>query len=127
MRRFGLVVLLALLAAAGPAAAEQLIAQYTAHLSQRDHLNSNGVRLTSAAAIIRQDRANYHRFGIRDAADDWDPVFASTGSRARMEALLNAGNSSGGAIQAIVNGTPLVVVQVWGNGGVITYIDVDVQ
>jgi hypothetical protein len=38
-------------------------------LSEQDHLNSNEQRLTTAAAIIRQDRANFHRFGLRDPAD----------------------------------------------------------
>ncbi|MEZ5669406.1 MAG: hypothetical protein R3F55_18615 [Alphaproteobacteria bacterium] len=118
---------LALALAAGPAAAQELIAQYGALLSDRDHLNSNGQRLTSAAAIIRQDRANFHRFGRRDPADEWDPVFANVNNRARMEALLNAGTSSPGAIQAIVNGRPYVVVQVWGHAGVIDYIDVTVN
>src|SRR3984957_18842556 len=46
--------------------AQQLIGSYVALLSEADHFNSNGQRLTSAAAIIRQDRANYHRYGIRD-------------------------------------------------------------
>jgi hypothetical protein len=38
--------------------AQQLIGSYVALLSETDHFNSNGQRLTSAAAIIRQDRAN---------------------------------------------------------------------
>ena len=35
------------------------VESYTARLSERDHYNSNGQRLLSAAAIIRQDRANF--------------------------------------------------------------------
>jgi hypothetical protein len=112
---------------AAPAAAQELMATYTALLSERDHFNSNGQRLTVAAAIIRQDRANYHRFGRRDPADQWDPIFASTDARARMEALLNKGSSAPGAIQAIVNGTPFVTVEVWGYGGLIDYVDVTVD
>lgn len=117
----------ALAMAAGPAAAQELIASYTAQLSERDHFNSNGQRLTVAAAIIRQDRANYHRFGRRDAADQWDPVFADVDARARMEALLNRGTSDSGAIWAIVNGTPLVTVEIWGYAGRIEYVNVVVN
>ena len=36
--------------------------------SEQDHLNSNEQRLKTAAAITRQDRANFHRFGLRDPA-----------------------------------------------------------
>jgi|HigsolmetaAR202D_1030399.scaffolds.fasta_scaffold55423_2 hypothetical protein len=111
----------------GLASAQELITTYTAQLSQRDHFNSNGQRLTTAAAIIRQDRANYHRFGRRDAADEWDPVFGDMAARARMEALLNAGTSHPSAIQAIVNGTPIVTVEVWGHAGRIAYVNVIVN
>ena len=112
---------------AGTAVAQELIVSYTAQLSERDHFNSNGQRLTSAAAIIRQDRANYHRFGLRDAADQWDPVFADMGARARMESLLNRGTSDASAIRAIVNGTPLVTVEVWGFAGRVEYVNVIVN
>ena len=37
---------------------------YVARLSVDDHYNSKGVRLDNVAAIIRQDRANVHRFGV---------------------------------------------------------------
>jgi hypothetical protein len=39
------------------AQAQQLIGSYVALLSEADHFNSSGQRLSSAAAIIRQDRA----------------------------------------------------------------------
>ena len=117
----------AALTLATPAAAQELMTSYTALLSERDHFNSNGQRLTTAAAIIRQDRANYHRFGRRDPADGWDAVFASVEARTRMEALLNKGSSAASAIQAIVNGTPFVTVEVWGYGGRIDYVNVTVN
>jgi hypothetical protein len=66
--------------------AQELIESYTALLSEADHFNSNGQRLTSAAAIIRQDRANYYRYGVRDADDQGDGFFADEGNRAvRLE------------------------------------------
>jgi hypothetical protein len=38
--------------------------------------------LTSAAAIIRQDRANFQRFGIRDPEDEDDPFLSAALRRA---------------------------------------------
>lgn len=126
--RFAVLAFLAsILLAAVPASAQQLMTSYTAYLSERDHFNSNGQRLTSAAAIIRQDRANYHRFNRGDAADEWDSIFGSIDARARMESLLNKGSSSASAIAQIVNGTPFVTVEVWGYGGNIDHINVTVN
>ncbi|MGF1626000.1 MAG: hypothetical protein ACFCVH_14055 [Alphaproteobacteria bacterium] len=127
MRRILAAIALIATFATGPALAQELMASYSALLSERDHFNSNGQRLTSAAAIIRQDRANYHRFGRRDNADQWDPIFGSVDARARMEALLNRGTSAPSAIQAIVNGTPYVTVEVWGYRGVIDFVNVTVN
>ncbi|WP_330112738.1 hypothetical protein VSU16_16595 (plasmid) [Cetobacterium somerae] len=44
----------------------EAVAIYTAKLSSRDYLNSNGEKLATIAKIIRQDRANYHSFKISD-------------------------------------------------------------
>lgn len=86
---------------------------YTARLGSNDHFNSNGVRLTTAAAIIRQDRANFHRFGVRDAEDEWDGFFASAENRARLENLISAGTMSSATRSAIVNGQPLIHVDIY--------------
>jgi hypothetical protein len=100
-------------AVAAPASAQQLKESYKALLSERDHFNSNGERLRSAAAIIRQDRANVHRFGIRDGADQDDVFFADMDNRAALEALIARGTSEPHAINRIVNGTPLVRVDIY--------------
>ncbi|HEY0791934.1 MAG TPA: hypothetical protein VGD78_12795 [Chthoniobacterales bacterium] len=42
------------------AGSDRLIKSYVARLSERDHFNSQGQRLQSPAAIIRQDRANFY-------------------------------------------------------------------
>lgn len=83
---------------------------YVARLGAADHFNSSGERLTSAAAIIRQDRANYHSIGKRDTEDQDDFFFASKENRAVLERMLENGQSSPGALVEIVNGTPLVLV-----------------
>src|SRR5256886_13583841 len=64
------------LASASSGKAQQQVESYVAFLSEADHFNSSGERLRTAAAIIRQDRANFHRFGRRDQADESDSFFA---------------------------------------------------
>ncbi|MGB0590519.1 MAG: SH3 domain-containing protein [Myxococcota bacterium] len=43
---------------------------YWARLGAEDHSNNSGRPIESAAGIIRQDRANYHAFKLRDKRDD---------------------------------------------------------
>ena len=94
----------------------QLIESYTARLSARDHFNSNGVRLRTAAAIIRQDRANFYVYGLRDDEDEPDPYFSSKGNRARLEQMLENGRTTPEAIYRVVNGTPLIRVDIYATG-----------
>jgi hypothetical protein len=98
--------------------AQELIESYTALLSEADHFNSSGQRLTSAAAIIRQDRANYYRYGVRDADDESDGFFADEGNRAVLEQMLDRGRADPGVLSQIANGTPHIRVDVYraGNG-----------
>ena len=113
-----LVAIVVTIIAGYPGYAQRSLESYVARLSERDHFNSNGQRLTTAAAIIRQDRANYHRFGIRDAEDEDDKFFADEGNRAILERLLEHGRAESGVISGIVNGNPLVRVEVLqGNDG----------
>ena len=98
---------------ATPSRAQELIESYVAFLSEADHFNSNGQRLTSAAAIIRQDRANFHRFGIRDPQDEDDSFFADAGNRETLERMLENGHAAPGVISRIVNGTVLIRVDIY--------------
>jgi hypothetical protein len=95
---------------------------YTARLSARDHYNSNGVRLRSAAAIIRQDRANFYVYGLRDSEDEPDPYFSSKNNRARLEELLENGRTTPDAIDRIANGTPLIRVDIYATGISVTIL-----
>jgi hypothetical protein len=120
--------LLPLLAAiGGPAQAQQLLDTYIAQIGEGDHFNSNGVRLWSAAAIIRQDRANFHRFGIRDPADQPDTFFPDMGNRAKLERMIERGRSDPRALNAIVYGTPIIRVEIYGYGSVGEFVNVIVQ
>jgi hypothetical protein len=99
--------------AATPSRAQELIESYVALLSDADHFNSNGQRLTSAAAIIRQDRANFHRFGIRDRQDQNDRFFADAGNREALERMLENGRAEPGVIARIVNDVVMIRVDVY--------------
>ena|SRR5712692_10495018 len=93
--------------------AQELVESYVAFLSEADHFNSSGERLRSAAAIIRQDRANFHQFGIRDRQDQTDIFFANTRNRAALERMLERGQAAPGVISRIVNGTVLIRVDIY--------------
>lgn len=123
---FAAGLMLALSMVAAPARADDLVESYSAGLSEADHFNSNGQRLTSPAAIIRQDRANFHRFGVRDPDDEGDSFFSSQENRALMERLIERGRISASARKRIVNGTPYVTVEIYaGPGGDYVNIEVD--
>jgi hypothetical protein len=114
-----IVVILAMgawLATLTPSYSQQLLETYQARLSERDHFNSSGQRVTSAAAIIRQDRANVHRFGIRDPDDEDDSYFADPRNRELLEQLLNRGQIDPATASVILNDTPLVRVEVYKGG-----------
>lgn len=100
-----------------------LMESYIARLSTDDHFNSRGERLTSAAAIIRQDRANFHKFGIRDPEDTDDNFFTSAENRAALERFLKRGVTTKAAYREIVNGTPLIKVEIYWTGSG-NYVDV---
>jgi hypothetical protein len=111
-----LVIALAVCAAvvsASSGKAQQPVESYVAFLSEADHFNSSGERLRTAAAIIRQDRANFHRFGRRDRADESDGFFADEANRQALEQMLEHGRADPGVISRIVNGTALIRVDIF--------------
>ena len=80
------------------------IGSYWAVIGPEDMFNSSGVRLTNLGAVLQQDRANFHRFGIRHVGDEGDPVFGNPAARAlipqvyqvsgpqpQLEAMVRAG------------------------------------
>ena len=123
-----LVVLIAAILSAGlvHTAEAQILGEYTetytARLSPADHYNSNGVRLQSAAAIIRQDRANYYVYRIRDREDEPDSFFSIKSNRARMEQMLENGRATPDAVNKIVNETPLIRVDIYSTGINVTVV-----
>lgn len=116
------VLALALTAASG-ALADQFLGSYEARISDNDHQASDGYGLDTAAQMVRQDRANWHKFGTGDAEDEDDPWFGSTAARARLERMLNKGGAmSSSTRRRIVNGEPVVQVDVYRNSVKVTII-----
>ncbi|MGE0501600.1 MAG: hypothetical protein AB7I79_08010 [Rhizobiaceae bacterium] len=102
--------------AAGQSQADQLLGTYVARISDRDHHASDGYLLDTAAQMVRQDRANVHKFGWVDAEDDDDPWFGTANARARFEKLLNKSGAMNAATRkAIAGGEPIVKVDVFAN------------
>ncbi|MCO8145710.1 hypothetical protein NHN26_10775 [Rhodovulum tesquicola] len=119
-----LAAALALAPVAAPA--QQLVGEYVAVIGPQDLYNSRGERLREPWQILRQDRANFHRFGQRDPGDEGDPFFADANNRAAMERMLMGGRIDPVAARSIVAGGATVVVRIWGQGGRGDYVTVDV-
>ena len=125
LRILAVLALLAVTGLAGTATAQstlgwgsspQLLGEYTAYIGPRDLRASDGIRLTAAWQIIRQDRANYHRFGRRDRGDQGDTFFGSVENRAIMERIVRDGTMSPSAARAIVAGDVWINVRIYGRG-----------
>ncbi len=109
----GAALMLAL-ATTMPASADTLLGSYIARMGDNDHYASDGYKLDTAAQVVRQDRANWHKFGRGDAEDDDDRWFASTNARARFETMLNkSGAMTQQVRREILNGNPVVKVTVY--------------
>ncbi len=126
MRGFRQALAAVLIFCAGPMAAQELIGAYTAFIGTDDLYNSKGARLTQPWQVLRQDRANFHRFGIRQPGDEWDPFFGSIDNRAAMERMIMNGRIDPGARQNLLQGGATVFVRIYGAGGVGRYVNVTV-
>lgn len=109
-----------------PVLAEEVIAEYLAWLDARDTVSSRGVKLKSFGAVLAQDRANFHRFGIRQELDTDDPVFGSRDMREKLPDLYKAGRPVEAYIRKdVMSGRGhYVFVRVLGNSGRVTHVDV---
>jgi len=110
------VAVAGLCALAGPAGAQNVIGGYRAFIGQADLANSRGVTLTQPWQVIRQDRANLHRFGISQPGDERDPWFASGEMRAALESWVRYGAMSAATRARIMAGGGTIYVEVLGQG-----------
>jgi len=108
------------------AQAQSLIGSYVAYIGWEDLHNSNGQRLAEYSQIVRQDRANFHRFGIRHQGDEWDPFFADANNRATLERLVRNSGIDSYTRRMIVQGNVPVFVEIFGHGNRITAVRVQV-
>ncbi|MCI2394893.1 hypothetical protein [Aliiroseovarius sediminis] len=116
-------ILSSLLLCSSPGLAQELIGEYYAIIGPQDMKNSKGVRLTNFCAVVQQDRANFHRFGIRQDGDQSDPIFSSRKNRARiMEVCTIAPGSEYLAQWVLSGGTRYIWVRVFGKSGVPTKV-----
>ncbi|MDP3958702.1 MAG: hypothetical protein Q8Q26_01215 [Pseudorhodobacter sp.] len=97
--------------------AQDLIGSYVAYIGGNDLFNSKGQRLTEPWQILRQDRANVHKFGLVDQGDEGDPFFGNIDNRAAMETMVRQGWIEPSAARGIVNGFTFVRVEIYGQGG----------
>lgn len=111
---------------ATPAQSADLIAEYLTFLGPNDTRNSSGKRLTKFGDILAQDRANYHRFGVRDDYDSSDPIFGSRDMRAKLPALYQAGRRvEKNILNDVLSGRGhYVYIRVMGTNGRVTHVDV---
>ena len=111
---------------AQPVFAQDVIGSYAAYIGEDDLYNSEGARLTDPWQVLRQDRANYHRFGISQDGDEWDPFFGDAGNREAMETMIRRGYIDPDAEKMILSGGAMVYVNVYGAGDVGDYVEVEV-
>lgn len=131
-RRFGLpsgafAVGLVLASLGGTAArAQELIGSYVAYIGQPDLFSSKGARLNQPWQILRQDRANFHRYGISQPGDEFDPFFGSIDNRGEMERMVMNGSIDPQAAKRLVQGGATVFVRIYGSGNTGTSLTVTV-
>ena len=63
----------------------RLVVNYLTDIQEQDLYSSKGVRLSNAEQILRQDRANVHKFKIGSEMDTRDSFFGKSANRALLE------------------------------------------
>jgi len=117
--------LVALMGGAG--LADQIVGSYAAYIGEDDLYNSKGERLTAPWQVLRQDRANFWKFGIRQPGDEADPFFSSAENRAAMEQMVMRGTIHPRAARDLLRGGATVYVTIWGRNGNGYSVDVRVS
>lgn len=110
-----------------PVKGQQIIGSYVAYIGEDDLYNSRGNRLRQPWQVLRQDRANVHRFGISQRGDERDTFFGSARNRALMERMVRRGFIQPSAARSIVRGGATVFVRIYDNGNGGDYIRVTVS
>lgn len=122
-----LALALALICTAPIAQAQALMASYDAYIGTQDLYNSKGVRLTDPWQVLRQDRANFHKFNVRQYGDEWDPYFGNINNRAVLEQMIMNSYIEPYVRNLIMGGGAKIRVNVYGTNGRIQAINVSVS
>lgn len=117
MRRLLLLAALLVLGAAAPLQAADVVGSYRAYIGDSDLYNSKGKRLSEVWQVLRQDRANVHRYRIRQPGDEDDPFFSSVANREALERMLRANPPDRRTASAILRGNVMVEVLLLGRNG----------
>lgn len=107
--------------------ADELIGEYNAYIGEDDLYNSNGQRLTQPWQIIRQDRANFYKFGISQDGDEADPFFESQRNREAAERMIREGSMTRDARRMLLQGDVMIHVEIYGRGDVGDFINITVN
>jgi hypothetical protein len=110
----------------GAAQAQEVVGSYAAYIGEDDLYNSQGERLTQPWQVLRQDRANYHKFKIRQRGDEGDPFFSDVNNRAAMERMVMNGSIDRAAARDLLRGGATVYVTIYGHGGRGDHVEVTV-
>lgn len=102
------------------------IGRYRAWIGDADMVNSQGQPLTKAWQILRQDRANFHKYGVSQPGDEGDRFFASERNRAIMESMVRSGSIDRPAELRLLMGNVAVEVRILGEGDQGDYVAVTV-
>ena len=114
----GLLAALTIGMVAQPVLAQEVIGSYAAYIGEDDLYNSEGTRLSEPWQVLRQDRANFHRFGLSQDGDEWDPFFEDADNREAMENMIMRGYIDPDAERMLLSGGAMVYVNIYGAGGV---------
>lgn len=108
-----------------PASAQDLLGGYFAFIGYEDTRNSKGQALRNFCAIVQQDRANYHKFGIRHEWDESDSWFTTPQARSKISTNCHVAAGSEYIPSAVLRGEPRFIrVQVFGRGGVPQWVEI---
>ena len=109
--------------------ADPNLAAYYTTIGKEDFYNSKGAPLKSVGAVIQQDRANFHRFGLRHAGDETDPYFSNQATRAMIPDLMRAGGVDRYLKKLLGNGwqgySQTWLIQICGTPERVTHLRVD--
>jgi len=100
---------------------------YCTRISDEDKVASDGYKLKDAASIIRQDRANVHKFGKADPGDQVDAIFVDPKAREKIAAMIERGKMEADVAQEIVGGTPVICVDAFADTMLVSLSSASVQ